>query len=84
MVWCGVSKPMPVMMAVFTDLTDFYVVFTRQNSISIFQVPVWSLGTQLQTKGALEFLKNKCPLIFEAFSADDKFLIGNGHRDTEE
>ena len=81
--WCGVSKPMPVMMAVFTDLTDFYVVFTRQNSISTFQVPVWNLGTQLQTKGALEFLKNKCPLIFEAFSADNKFLIGNGHSDTE-
>ena len=51
---------------------------------SIFQVPIWSLGTQLETKGSLEFLKSKCPLIFEAFSADDKLLIGNGHGDTEE
>ena len=51
---------------------------------SNFQVPVWSLGTQLQTKGSLQFLKSKCPLIFEAFSADDKLLIGNGHGDTEE
>ena len=29
----GISKPMPVMMAASTDLTDFYVIFTRQNSI---------------------------------------------------
>ena len=51
---------------------------------STFQVPVWSLGTQLETKGSLEFLKSKCPLIFEAFSADNRLLIGNGQRDTEE
>ena len=24
------------------------------------------------------FLKSKCPLIFDAFNADDKLLIGNG------
>ena len=47
---------------------------------STFQVPVWSLGTQLE----IEFLKSKCPLIFEAFSVDDKLLIGNGHGNTEE
>ena len=51
---------------------------------STFQVPVLSLGTPLETKGALEFLKSKCPLIFEAYSADDKLLIGNEHGDTEE
>ena len=51
---------------------------------STFQVPVWSLGTQLETKGSLEFLKSKYPLNFEAFSTDDKLLIGNGHDDTEE
>ena len=51
---------------------------------STFQVPVWSLGTQPETKGSLELLKSKCPLIFEAFSADDKLFIGNGHGDTEE
>ena len=51
---------------------------------STVQVPVSSLGTQLETKGSLEFLKSKRPLIFEAFSADDKLLIGNGHSDTEE
>ena len=39
---------------------------------------------QLETKGSVEFLKSKCPLVFEAFSADDKLLIGNGHGDTEE
>ena len=72
---------MPVVMAVSTDLPDFYVVFTRQNSI--FNLPS-SLGTQLETRGYLEFLKSKCPLIFEAFNADDKLLIGNGHGDTEE
>ena len=51
---------------------------------STFQVQVWSLGTQLETKRSLDFLKSKCPLIFEAFSADDKLLIGNGHGDTDE
>ena len=51
---------------------------------STFQVPVWSLGTQLETKGSLEFLKSKCPLIFEAFTADNRLFIGNGQGDTEE
>ena len=51
---------------------------------STFQVPVLSLATLLETKGALEFLKSKCPLILEAFSADDKRLIANGQGDTEE
>ena len=51
---------------------------------STFQVPVQSLGMQLETKGSLEFLKGKCPLIFEAVSADDELLIGNGHGDTGE
>ena len=51
---------------------------------STFQVPVWSLGMQLETKGSLEFLKSKCPLIFGAFSGDDKLLIDNGHGNTEE
>ena len=61
------------------------MLFSQDKTASLtFQVPVWSLGTQLETKGSLEFLKSKCPLIFEAFSADDKLLIGNGHRDTEE
>ena len=26
----------------------------------------------------------QCPLIFQAFSADDKLFIGNGQGDTEE
>ena len=51
---------------------------------STFQVPVWSLGAQLETTASLEFLKSKCPLILEALSADDKLLIGNGQRYTEE
>ena len=56
-----------------------------QNKIAspTFQVPVWSLGTQLETKGSWEFLKNKFPLISEPFSAY-KHLFGNGHGDTEE
>ena len=45
---------------------------------STFQAPVWSLGTQLDIRGSWEFLKSKCPLIFDAFNADDKLLIGNG------
>ena len=48
------------------------------------QVPVWSFGMQLDTKVSLGFLKSQCPLVFEAFSAGDKLLIGNGHGDTEE
>ena len=51
---------------------------------STFQVAVWTLGTQLETKGSFDFLKTKYPPIFEAFSADDKLLIGNEHGDTEE
>ena len=51
---------------------------------STFHVPVWSLGTQLETKGSLEFLKSKYSLVFEAFSAEENLLIGNGHGDTEE
>ena len=59
--------------------------FSQDETASLtFQVPVWSLGMQLETKGSLEFLKSKCPLIFEAFSADDRLFIGNGHGDTEE
>ena len=45
---------------------------------STFQAPVWSLGTQLDIRGSWEFLKSKCPLIFDAFNADDRLLIGNG------
>ena len=33
---------------------------------------------ELEPQGSWEFLKSKCPLILEAFSAD-KLLIGNGH-----
>ena len=51
---------------------------------STFQVRVCRLRTQLEAKGSLGFLKSKCPLIFQAFSDDDKLLIGNGHGDTEE
>ena len=59
--------------------------FSQDKTVSsTFQVPVCSLGTQLESRGYLEFLKSKCPLIFEAFNADDKLLIGNGHGDTEE
>ena len=39
---------------------------------------------QLETKRSRDFVKSKCPLIAEAFSADDKLLIGNGQGDTEE
>ena len=39
---------------------------------------------QVETKGSRDFVKSKCPLIVEAFSADDKLLIGNGQGDTEE
>ena len=51
---------------------------------STFQVPVWSLGMQVETKGSRDFVKSKCPLIVEGFSADDKLLIGNGQGDNEE
>ena len=53
---------------------------------STFQAPVWSLGTQLETRGSWEFLKSKCLLIFEADdkNADDKLLIGNGQGDADE
>ena len=39
---------------------------------------------QVETKGSRDFVKSKCPPIAEAFSADDKLLIGNGQADTEE
>ena len=39
---------------------------------------------QPETKGSSEFLKSTCPLIFEAFRADDKLLIGNGQGETVE
>ena len=56
--------------------------FSQDKTVcSTFQAPVWSLATQLETKESLEFLKSKCPLIFEAFSADDKLFNGNGHGD---
>ena len=45
---------------------------------STFPEPVWSLGTQLERRGSSEFLESKWPLIYEAFNADDKLLIGNG------
>ena len=51
---------------------------------STFQAPVWSLGTQLETRGFWELLKSKCLLILEAFNADDKLLIGNGQGDADE
>ena len=56
----GVSKPMFVMMAVSTDLTDSQ----DKTESSTFQVAVWTLGTQLETKRSFDFLKSKCPLIF--------------------
>ena len=37
---------------------------------------------QIDTKVCQKYLKIKCPLIFEAFKADDKIL--NGHGNTEE
>ena len=40
----GVSKHKPVMMVVSTDLIEFYVVFTKQNSI--FNFPSTSLEFQ--------------------------------------
>ena len=51
---------------------------------STFQALVWSLGTQLDIRGSREFLKSKCPLIFYAFNADDRLLIGNGQGDAGE
>ena len=55
-----------------------------ETASSTFQVPVWSLGMQPETKRSRELLKSKFPLMFEAFSADDKLFIGNGHEDTKE
>ena len=46
-----------------------------ETASSTFQVPVWSLGTQPETKVSWEVLKSKYPLIFEAFSADDSLLL---------
>ena len=51
---------------------------------STFQAPVWSLGRQLEIRGSWEFVKNTCPLIVDAFNADDKLLIGNGQGDADE
>ena len=51
---------------------------------STFQVPLWNLGMQLETKESWEFLTSKFLLIFEAFSDDSKLLIGNGDENTEE
>ena len=62
----------------------FFFVPICKTASSTFQVPVWSLGMQVETKGSWDFIKSKCPLIVEAFSADDKLLIGNGQGDTEE
>ena len=39
---------------------------------------------QVETKGSRDFVKSKCPLIVEGFSADDKLLIGNGQGANEE
>ena len=75
----GLCKPMPVNMAVSTDLIDFYVIFTIQNSIFNLPSANWSLWTQLESTGSGEFLKCAFLLFFETFSADDKLLIGNGH-----
>ena len=79
----GLCKPMPVNMAVSTDLIDFYIIFTIQNSIFNLPSANWSLWTQLESKGSGEFLKCTFLLFFETFNADDKLLIGNGHQDTE-
>ena len=46
---------------------------------STFQAPVWSLGTQLDIRGSLEFLKSKLTSFLL-----DKFLIGNGQGDADE
>ena len=51
---------------------------------STFPEPVWSLGTQLERRGSSEFLESKWPLIYEAFNADDKLLIGNGQGGADE
>ena len=51
---------------------------------STFQASVWSLGTELETRGSGEFYKSKCSLIFEAFNVDEKLLIGNKHGDADE
>ena len=61
-----------------------YLFGSYKTASSTFQVPVCSLGMQVETKGSWDFIKSKCPLIVEAFSADDKLLIGNGQVDTEE
>ena len=55
-----------------------------ETASSTLQVPVWSLGMQPETKRSQELLKSKFPRMFEAFSADDKLFIGNGHGDMKE
>ena len=52
-----------------------------ETASSTFQVPVWSLGMQPETKVSWELLKSKFPLIFEAFSADNRLFIGNVDRE---
>ena len=56
----------------------------EETVFSTFQVPVWNVGMQLETKGSQELLKSKYPQSFEAFSTDDKLSIGNGHGGTGE
>ena len=73
---------MRIMMCNSTDLIDFMLFSWDKTASSTFQVPVWSLGMQIDTKVCQKYLKIKCPLIFEAFKADDKIL--NGHGNTEE
>ena len=46
----GISKPMPAMIALSKDLIDFNVIF--ETASSTFQVSVWSLGMQHETKGS--------------------------------
>ena len=63
--WCGgVSKPMPVWWSLPQTWLIFMSFLQDKTASSTFQVPVWSLGMQLESKGSLEFLKSKCPLIF--------------------
>ena len=72
------------MMAISIDWSIFTSISQDKTASSTFQVPVWSLGTQLEVKVSREFLKNECQLIFGAFNSNDKFLIGNGHWDIED
>ena len=73
---------MSIMMHNSTDLIEFMLFSQDKTASSTLQVPVWSLGMRIDTKVSRRYLKSKCPLIFEAFKADDKVL--NGHGNTEE